>query len=452
MKTTPASWISTVPVKRPSRWTAAALVISGLAVPLWANAQTAEVDPDSPKDPIAILQEKINSGEAVLAFDEDHGYLPAVLEALGIPVSSQGLIFSRTSLQTNLITPWTPRAVYFNDDMYIGWVQDSPILEVAAVDPDEGGRFYTLPQERKEKPQFNEENSTCLMCHESKSVTEGIPGFMVRSVLVDRFGYPITPLHEGSTSDRTPFSERLGGYYVTGTHQGVGHAGNVMSPGLSHEVSDVARFLSEFDMTAEGSVTSLEGRFDIEPYLSPYSDLVALFVMTHQTRVHNLITVAHTVARAALGDQLLIQRVTGRAASEVEISPADQVRIEGAVERLVRSMMFSREAPFEGKVSGMSGFTEEFPLQGQRDGKGRSLREFDLERRLFKYPMSFLIYSDAFVTLPDLIKEAFYKRVDEILAGRDQSGEFEHLDEADRQAVREILTETKPEFLTYIAR
>lgn len=404
----------------------------------------------SPVDPIAALQREIDSGQTVLEYEDQHGYLVALLEALDIPVSSQGLIFSRTSLQTNLITPWTPRAVYYNDDVYIGWVQDSPIIEIASIDPDDGGVFYTLEQNPEGEVRFVEEGTTCLMCHESRSVTEGIPGVMVRSVVVDRFGYPIAPLHEGSTSDRTAFDRRFAGWYVTGTHEGGGHAGNTYAPVLSHEVSDVRRYLSEFDVNADGNVVDLEGRFDVEPYLTGHSDIVSLMVLTHQTKVHNLIVVAHEAAKEAVGGQAMLLRIESGGIPTPEIQSVSQVRIDGAVERLVRAMMFAREAPLPGTVRGTSGFTEEFEALGPFDAEGRSLRQFDLERRLFAYPMSFLIYSDAFERLPQLVKEPFYRRAAEILDGRDVTGEFDHLTPADREAVREILLETKPEFAAYM--
>src|SRR5262245_25004046 len=98
-------------------------------------------------DPVAQLQKKIDSGEVMLAFDEQHGYLSSLLRALEIPVSSQGLVFSRTSLQVDRIAPWSPRAVYFNDDVYVGWVQGGPIMEIASVDPKLGAVFYTIAQE-----------------------------------------------------------------------------------------------------------------------------------------------------------------------------------------------------------------------------------------------------------------------------------------------------------------
>ncbi len=432
---------------------AAGIALAALALSTGvALAQSAPVldDAGSPLDPIAALQRQIDAGQTVLEYEEQHGYLISLLEALDIPVSSQGLIFSRTSLQTNLITPWTPRAVYYNDDVYVGWVQDSPILEIASIDPDDGGVFYTLEQNPEGELRFMEEGTTCLMCHESRSVTEGIPGVMVRSVVVDRFGYPIAPLHEGSTSDRTDFDRRFAGWYVTGTHEGGSHAGNTYAPVLSHEVSDVRRYLSEFDVNADGNVVDLEGRFDVEPYLTGHSDIVSLMVLTHQTKVHNLIVVAHEAAKEAVGGQAMLLRIEAGGIPTPEIQSVAQVRIDGAVERLVRAMMFSREAPLPGTVRGTSGFTEEFEARGPFDAEGRSLRAFDLERRLLAYPMSFLVYSEAFERLPRLVKEPFYRRVTEILDGRDATGEFDHLSPEDRDAVRAILLETKPEFATYL--
>ncbi len=403
----------------------------------------------SPIDPVRVLQQKIESGEVTLEFDEEHGYLKSLLEHLGIPIESQNLVFSRTSLQTNLITPWTPRALYFNDDVYIGWVQDSPFIEVASIDPDDGGVFYTLNQE-PEVAHFAQEGTTCLMCHESRTVTEGIPGVMVRSVLSDRFGYPIAPLHEGTTTDRTPFDQRFAGWYVTGKHGGVSHAGNVYSQGLSHEVTDVRRYLETFDMNAGGNVVHLEGRFDVEPYLTPHSDIVALLVLTHQTKVHNLITVAHVAAREAVGGQAMLTRINSGMLPVPPLQSAAEVRVNGAVDRMVQAMLFSREAPLPGPVEGTSGFQEEFESRGPYDPQGRSLREFDLQSRLFRYPMSFLIYSEAFEVLPDFVKEKFYTRLAAVLDGQDPTGDFTHLTEEDRTAIREILAATKPEFLEFI--
>ena len=401
---------------------------------------------DGPGDPIAVLQARIDAGDVELGFDTLWGYLPSLLRELGIPVSSQNLVFSRTSLQTDRIAPWTPRALYFNDEVYIGSVFESPFLEIASIDPERGAVFYTLPQDPDAPPAFNHETTTCLMCHESRSVTSGVPGLIMLSVLPDRHGWVVGAVHEGPTTDRTDFEKRWGGWYVTGTHGSMRHSGNTMAPVLSHEVTDTRRYLSEFDITAGGNVTDLEGRFDDEPYLGDGSDIVALMVLTHQVQVHNLIAAAAEAARDALRDQDAVLRSSGRAAPEGGLLPTTRVRIDAAADRLVRAMLFSSEAPLEGPVLGTSDFRDLFMARGPKDSQGRSLRDLDLQTRLMRYPLSFLIYSDAFHALPDIMKRTIYGQLQAVLEGTAAKQAFEHLDEADRTALAEILRETKPEF------
>ena len=96
-------------------------------------------------------------------------------------------------------------------------------------------------------------------------------------------------------------------------------------------------------------------------------------------------------------------------------------------------------------MKGTSDFAAEFAARGPFDSHGRSLRQFDLQRRLFRYPCSFLIYSDAFMAMPDGVKSRVWKRLDEILSGADMSAKFAHLSPEDRDAIREILLETHAE-------
>ncbi|NIR38818.1 MAG: hypothetical protein GWN07_23280, partial [Actinobacteria bacterium] len=331
------------------------------------------VGPDGePIDPVESLQTLIEAGEVTLSYDPVTGYLPALLAALDIPLSSQTLVFSRTSLQTLDIAPWAPRAVYFNDDVYVGMVQESPILEIASIDPDDGAVFYTLAQNAEDGPRFSREGTLCLQCHESP-VTEKVPGVLVRSTLTDRMGSMVTVLHEGPVTDRTPMNQRFAGWYVTGTQEGPGHAGNVWAPETHDEIDDKTRYLEAFDFQAQNDVTRLDDRFDTSVYLSPHSDLVALLVMTHQTRVHNMITAAATTAADALRQQEAIVRSTGEEPPADGLFPAARGMIDHAVDRLVREMMFVGEAPFGGRVRGTSAFAEEFQARGPKDSKGRSL-------------------------------------------------------------------------------
>ncbi len=397
------------------------------------------------QDPIARLQSQLDAGTAVLAHDSLLGYLPALLKALHIPVSSQGLVFSRTSLQTDKITPWSPRAIYFNDDVYIGYVQESTFLEIAAVDPTRGAVFYTLSQEPRARVVFSRETTTCLMCHQSRSSTGGVPGFMVISSIVDRHGYPIVGAHDGATTDATPLRQRFGGWYVTGTTGAATHAGNVYSPKLSHEITDKQGYRAQIDMTAESGRTDLAGKFDATPYLSAQSDVVALMVLVHQTVVHNLITAVHEAAPDAVFEDSMA-RANGRDTTRRGGTSDPTSRLRRDVERLVRAMLFVGEAPFNGTVRGTTTYAADFMQLGPRDAKGRSLRDLDLETRLFTYPLSFLIYSDSFQALPDLAKREVYGRLRAILTGTDSSTEFKHLQPQDRTAILEILEGTKADF------
>lgn len=386
----------------------------------------------APDDAVARLQKKIDAGTATLAFDKDRGYLPAVLKALDVPVSSQGLVFSRTSLQVDHIAPWSPRAVYFNDDVYVGWVQNGPIMEIASADPVLGAVFYTLRQEAADHPVFERQTQQCLQCHDSSSSTGGVPGFIMRSVVPDRYGYVMAA--GDPTTDRTPLEKRWGGWYVTGTLGDLPHAGNVNAPVLASEAGNVPAYLARAHLMSKKDIVDLRPKFDVDPYLTPHSDAVALLVLAHQANVHNLITEAGYEARmsAAAGGGTPDQKL--------------DMRAKGAAERLVRALVFVNAAPIAGPVKGTSPFAEEFPKSGPRDTKGRSLREFDLTDRLFKFPLSYLIYSEAFDALPTPTRTYVYERLHAVLSGADASPEFAHLSGADREAITQILHDTKPDF------
>ena len=397
----------------------------------------------TPADRIARLQASIDAGAASLEFDPQRGYLPSLLRALEIPVSSQGLVFSRTSLQVDRIAPWTPRAVYFSDDAYVGWVQEGPIMEIATVDPKLGAVFYTLRQEQAARPVFERQGRTCLQCHDSSSTTGGVPGLIMRSVFPDRYGY-VVPSDQGVTTDRTPLADRWGGWYVTGNLGNQPHMGNIAAPLVGHEIANPAAYLTKLRAEPSRPVADLSERFDSAPYLTPHSDAVALMVLAHQASVHNLITAATYEARRAEYDD----QMAGSARVDGAVSEGARVRIETAGERLVRAMLFVKEAPLAQPVSGTSGFAAEFARRGTRDQKGRSLRDLDLTRRLFRYPLSYLIYSESFDAMPAPVRTYVYRRLREVLSGQDDRPEFAHLSPADRDAVREILEETKPEFTT----
>ncbi len=385
-------------------------------------------------DPVAKIIDRIKSGETTITWEPKHGYLTSLMQELAIPASSQVLVFSKTSLQISRITPKTPRAVYFNDDVYLGWVQNGDVVEISAADPQLGGTFYTLDQRTTDTPVFTRETARCIQCHGS-SHTRRIPGHIVRSVFPDSGGQPVYRLGTHLTDDTSPFAERWGGWYVTGTHGHQRHMGNCI---LADE-----SVLEKLNVESGANVTDLSSRFQLRPYLTPHSDIVALMVLEHQATMHNYLTAANHSGRITMRDSDIMNKALER--PEGFESESTSRRFASAAENVVRNLLFCDEAQLTDAVKGTSDFAAEFSSRGPDDSQGRSLRQFDLQRRLFRYPCSFLIYSDSFAALPTGVKSRVWKRLNEILSGEDTSSKFAHLSPEDRKAIREILLETHSE-------
>jgi len=383
-------------------------------------------------DPVARLQQRLDAGQAELRFDGPQGYLRSLLKELSIPESSQMLVFSKTSFQQRLISPRSPRALYFNDDVYVGYVPHGDVLELSSMDPRQGAVFYTLRQDDGGPPRVVRDRGNCLTCHAS-SRTQDVPGNLVRSVYPSLSGLP----HFGSGTFRTnhasPLKERWGGWYVTGTHGKQRHMGNVVSRDRDRP--------ENLDVEAGANRTTLDGLVDTGPYLTDHSDIVALMVLEHQTEMHNRITHAGYSARIALHQAAAMNEILERPAHYV--SESTERRLDNAAEKVLTYLLFQDEAELTDPIHGTSGFTEEFAARGPFDAQGRSLRQFDLQRRLFKYPCSYLIYSAGFNTLPEQVKGRIYRRLWEVLTGRDNSDDFAHLSADDRRAILEILRDTK---------
>ncbi|NNJ26810.1 hypothetical protein [Alienimonas chondri] len=424
-------------------WNSQSCLLAALAVVLNAPAAAAQRDDYSGApihyetaevhDRVARLSRAIDAGEAELTFDGEHGYLKSVLDALDVPVSSQTLVFSKTSMQRNDISPRTPRAIYFNDDVYIGYNQRGKVLELAATDAKQGATFYTLEQSEDEPPKFIRDRGNCLTCH-SSTRTQNVPGYLIRSVFADAGGQPEFGSGTFTTDHASPLHERWGGWYVTGTHGDLRHMGNVIYNKRERDL----------DREAGANVTSLEGLVSTEPYLSPHSDIVALMVMEHQTQMHNALAWANYETRRALHQSSVMNEALDRPADYV--SATSRRRIDSAADQAVEYLLFRDEFPLTSPIAGTSRFAKDFAARGPRDARGRSLRELDLETRMFKYPCSYLIYSDAFDALPDEVRGLILSKLHAVLTGQENGEDDPRMTPADRQAVLEILIDTKPEF------
>jgi hypothetical protein len=410
-----------------------AVFAAGPAVAADLEAEPINYGKSAGDNAITRLVRRISTGEARLTHDGEHGYLDSVLRELNVPVSSQGFVFSKTSLQRQRIGPKTPRAVYFNDDVYVGFCLRGDVIELSTADPQLGAVFYTLDQHEIEKPRITRQDDACLICHGS-SQNQGFPGHLVRSVFADRQGTPILSAGSYRTDYTNPMRERWGGWYVTGVCGKQVHLGNL--------VCESNRRVEAEENSAGANVTDLKDRFTVGLYPSPYSDIVALMVLEQQAEGHNRITRANLLTRVALHDEAEMNKALGRPADFRSESTTSRIRNAG--EPLVKYLLFSGEAKLTDRVAGTSDFAREFTARGPRDGRGRSLRELDLERRLFKYPCSYLIYSRSFDALPAPVHDYVLHRLWEVLTGDDTSPDFAHLSDADRRAIREILRETKP--------
>ena len=333
---------------------------------------------EPPENAIEALQARMDAGEITLGFDENgHGRLRDVLKALDIPEESQVLPFSKSSLQFTHINPQHPRAVYFNDDISIGAVVDGDLLEIMVNNRKGGVAFYTLPTGRNETPRFRRESALCVACH--ALVGNRVVGWIVSDITTTNDGMPQFPVPTRPftfTDHTTAFEDRWGGWYVTGTTGKMRHRGNVMS--------DPAR---PYDLPeTEGlNLTDLSGHFDLKQTLQPSSDVVALMVLEHQTGFTNR-------------------------AYALNILPD-----EDDLDRMALYMTFAEEVALPDPVKGNTRFAEGFAARGPRDAKGRSLRDFDLKKRLFRHPLSYMIYSTAFDALRPDTKAKLWQKLHEIL-------------------------------------
>jgi hypothetical protein len=385
-----------------------------------------------PGDAVASLWNRISNGKVELEYTEEHGHLVALLESLDIPISSQVLVFSKTSFQPRRISPKTPRALYFNDEVYVGWVQGSDVFEISAADPLLGANFYTAKSVKSQPLKFERQTHECLQCHAS-SQTFNVPGHIIRSVFPDETGQPIFRAGTYRTDHTSPLKERWGGWYVSGSHGKQRHLGNAVATDAENP--------RDLDTEAGANRQDLSSSFDTKPYLSPHSDIVALMVLEHQARLHNEMTVASYATRKALHYQEVMNEALER--PQGYVSDSTKARIARYARRVVEVMLYAGETRLTDPLSGTSKFAEEFAARGPFDEEGRSLRQFDLKTRIFRHPCSYLIYGDTFNQLPDALLLPVYRELHNVLTADETEEAFSHLSREDRRAILEILRATK---------
>lgn len=362
------------------------------------------------KDKFTLLKADFESGKIALDRSNEKAFLASLLKALDIPASSQTLVFSTTSLQLSLITPSNPRAVYFNEDVYIGYIPGGKI-EIVSLDPELGGIFYIFPIPRGDGPLAIERSTRCMNCHAGEDTHE-VPGLVIKSVMPGRGGGSLTAYRVSQTGHQIPFAQRFGGWYLTGQGGLTNHWGNQvgeLSPGG----------LQTYPVNPETA-------FNPTKFLIPTSDILPHLLHEHQAGFVNRVVEAGYRARTL---------------EFLEIKESNQLDEQADI--LTRYLLFAEEAPLPaGGIAGDDTYKREF-VQQHRPGKdGKSLKEFDLQTRLFRYRCSYMIYSTAFEGLPPAMKQRVYTRLQKALSTDKPDTEYAYLPTTEKQAIRQILKDT----------
>jgi len=281
------------------------------------------------------------------------------------------------------------------------------------------------------------EGGRCLTCHDTFSqMGGGVPRLMVLSAPVDDPVDTRTYSSADETDDRTPLAQRWGGWYVTGHTGDQPHLGNM--PLRDEKGMERLRELKDKRL----NITSVRDYIDTSHWLTDQSDVVALLVLEHQTFVQNIITRVNYKVRTVMSRQA--DEAVAAPRSWQDVTAADRKRLHRMIEPLVRALFFQDAAQFTEPISGDSGFAARVSGLGPKDSQGRSLRELDLHTRLLRYPLSYEVYSPQFDAMPQYALDYVNSRIVEVLQGRDTTGISAGIPADERQAIAEILIDTKP--------
>jgi hypothetical protein len=436
----PADWcvyLSPLPRRQARLGLVAALLAGGVAaraqsIPDFEQPPT-NYSKTEPRDAIARLQQRLAAGELAFAGNEQE-VLRALLRALRVPLESQVLVFSKTSLQRGRIRPDRPRALYFSDTVYVGWVPGG-LIEVTAIDPQLGPVFYALdPRTVRPAERIFTRDADCLRCHGGNFVRD-IPGIFVRSVVPDASGEPLFRHGTELVDDQTPFARRWGGWYVTGYSGAEPHRGNIFGTEQGEQLT--------FEPTKQRPADA-SALFDTAPYPTNTSDVVSLLVLEHQITVQNALTHAAQHCRKMIAYQHSLQKTFGEQITDEPAYDSVKSVFAGAVDTVVDRLLFRGAAPLPAGVAGRADFQRAFAAEAPRSRAGHALKDFQLRDRLFAQRCSFLIYSEMFTTLPATLQERILDRLYAALREEDRAGRYAYLEADEKRRILEILRETHP--------
>jgi hypothetical protein len=349
------------------------------------------------QDPLQQFMTGVQAGKATVDGTSERTLLNSMLKGLGVPESSQMLVFSATSFQSGIVNPRSPRALYFNDLTSVGFIPGGR-LEVASFDPQGGMMFYIFDRPRGGVPSYNRSRS-CMNCHTDK-MSSGRPGHVINSVGVWWDGSTQETYRYDDIGHQVPLEKRFGGWHLTGifqmprTHANL--VGNLTPTGF------------------KGTKNEPGEHSDLSRYPRGTSDLLVQLVHEHQCGFTNRVIAAIYAHRE---------------------NPADTAAVKKAAAELAAYALFKDEAAPPRGLAGEPDFVRDF----QALAPGSLLRQFDLQTRLFKYRASYMLETPVWQALPQPIRQEAEAMLLAAVAEK-PSPAGQHLSADERKVLRPLLT------------
>ncbi|HAO95348.1 MAG: hypothetical protein CMP26_04925 [Roseibacillus sp.] len=382
------------------------------------------------KDPVTLLMKRVQRGEVLIKEPNGKPLVERLLRELGLNKDTQVLVFSRTSLQRREVSYSNPRALYFNESVYLGWMPNGRI-EIASFDPELGPIFYFQRELDDASSPLLARTRSCLGCH-AGDATNFLPGSLGRSVYPDKSGRSLRSIDDYRRSGHhIPLHDRYGGWFVSGNHGAMRHMGNAIA---SREGGKITIDREQF-----ANLEKLDRFFSTEAYPAPGSDIAALLVFDHQVTMHHRLVEAAYRARQSLFDSKLDPKETD--VSKLSKGRSTDEFLEGR-DKVVDYLLFRDETPIP-KVSCDPAFRRAFSANRIADRRKRSLKDLRLDGRIFENRCSYMIYSPTFDQFPPMLKGAIYARIHEILTSPKPVEGFDYLGKEEKRRILEILDETK---------
>jgi len=371
-----------------------------------------------PRDPFTRIKPDLESGSLFYDDRKPLGYLESLLGKLKISKHSQQLVFSTTSLQLSRISPRNPRAIYFNEDLYLGYVPGGQI-EVIGIDPEIGAIPYIFSPPAGRDSRWHPRairSRRCMNCHANSDIG-GIPGLLLSSVIPGPGGGSIDAFRQTETGHSIPYDLRFGGWHLTGNHtfpSSWANSTGVMSKSIVTKISN-----------PPGTF------FNWNQYLVPQSEVIANLVLEHQVGFINRCL----GATYRLREFFLLE--------ESKDPAKRKERIAQEAVRIVEYALFLDEVPLPKPISfENSSFAKDF------QGNGDPLRQFNLKDRLMQRRCSYMMKSLSFEGLPDELKDIVFSQIKAAMTMPQSklTAKFSYFGETERKEINEALETVFPRY------